>query len=282
MPDQKICGNMSVDNIAERIRELAPWFHNIHLPGGKQTAPNHPLGDFPQFKWEVIAPHLPADMTGLSVLDIGCNAGFYSLECARRGAQVTAMDIDPHYLVQARWVAELFGVSNRIEFRHLQIYDLAGLDEQYDVVLFLGVFYHLRYPLLAIDIIAEKVIDLLVFQSLSLEEKEEYPPVENFSFDDRRLMSRKGWPVMAFIENKFMNDPTNWWVPNPAAVKAMLRTAGFNFMHSPGQEVFFFKNENRASAVSAGWNRSEYLSAIGKPWKKAAEAKTGSKNKQHQ
>ncbi|HEX2099456.1 MAG TPA: DUF1698 domain-containing protein, partial [Candidatus Synoicihabitans sp.] len=67
--------------------DLAPWFHNIHLPDGTQTAPNHPLGDFPRFKWQQIADHLPHDLTGWRVLDIGCNAGFYTVELARRGAR---------------------------------------------------------------------------------------------------------------------------------------------------------------------------------------------------
>ncbi len=270
MPDNKI---------TDTIDKLSPWFHNIHLPGGETTAPNHPLGDFPSFKWEVIAPHLPQDMTGYSVLDIGCNAGFYSVECAIRGAQVTAVDIDPHYLKQAKWVAGVFDVSHRIDFHRMQVYDLANKDWQFDIVLFLGVFYHLRYPLLALDTIAQKVKKTLVFQTLSLLENEEHEIIDDFNFENREIMLRKGWPSMAFIENKFMGDPTNWWVPNPAAIKAMCRTTGLEFMHSPGQEVFFFKPDNIHPSLMNGWNKSEYLSATGKPWIKAAESKTGSKNK---
>lgn len=269
---------MGSEKIAQKIQQLAPWFHNIHLPGGELTAPNHPLGDFPSFKWEVIAPHLPADLSGCSVLDIGCNAGFYSIECARRGAHVTALDMDPHYLRQAEWVAGLFGVRNQIRFENLQVYDLSKINEKFNVVLFLGVFYHLRYPLLALDIIARKVKDLIVFQSLCLEDQDEHPQIEDFNFSDRELMNNKGWPVLAFIENRFMNDPTNWWVPNPAAVKAMMRTAGLEFMHTPGQEVYLFKPGKGAPAVSEDWNLSEYLSATGQPWKQAAKPKTGSKN----
>ena len=84
------------NSLSQAIRELGPWFHNLHLPGGEQTAPDHAYGDFPAFKWREIAPHIPQDLRGLTVLDIGCNAGFYSFELARRGAQVTAIDIDPH------------------------------------------------------------------------------------------------------------------------------------------------------------------------------------------
>ena len=107
------------------VAALAPWFHNLHLPDGLQTAPDHPLGDFPRFKWEQISPHLPGDMTGWTALDIGCNAGYYSFELARRGARVTAIDPDPHYLRQAAWAASEFGLTGGVEFRRMQVYDLA-------------------------------------------------------------------------------------------------------------------------------------------------------------
>jgi len=102
---------------AAQIAALAPWFHNLHLPDGAQTAPEHPLGDFPTVKWRQIEPCIAADLTGWRALDIGCNAGFYSFELARRGAQVTALDIDAHYLRQARWAAREFGLEDRIDFR---------------------------------------------------------------------------------------------------------------------------------------------------------------------
>src|SRR3954462_11362701 len=89
---------------------LGPWFHNLHLPDGVQTAPDHPLGDFPSFKWRELAPALPADLTGWRALDIGCNAGFYSFELAGRGAEVVGIDLDEHYLRQARWARERLGL----------------------------------------------------------------------------------------------------------------------------------------------------------------------------
>ena len=53
------------------IEDLGPWFHNLHLPGGLATRPDHPLGDFPRSNWELLAPHLPSDLSGRTVLDIG-------------------------------------------------------------------------------------------------------------------------------------------------------------------------------------------------------------------
>src|SRR5690606_29837430 len=107
------------------VAELGPWFHNLHLPDGTQTAPGHPLGDFPSFKWDEIAPHLPEDLTGWEALDVGCNAGFYTFQLAGRGARLLSIDVDEHYLRQARWAAEKFGLSDRVQFQRMEVYDLA-------------------------------------------------------------------------------------------------------------------------------------------------------------
>jgi 2-polyprenyl-3-methyl-5-hydroxy-6-metoxy-1,4-benzoquinol methylase len=97
------------------------------------------------------------DLRNWTVLDIGCNAGFYSFELARRGAKVLGIDANPYYLAQARWAAAILGLSDTCRFECRQVDDLTRMNEQWDVVLFMGVFYHLRYPLLGLDIVAEKV-----------------------------------------------------------------------------------------------------------------------------
>src|SRR5256885_1402994 len=104
---------------ARRARELGPWFHNLHLPDGTQTCPEHWAGDFPAFKWREIAPHVPADLAGWTCLDIGCNAGFYTFELARRGASVLGIDVDEHYLKQARWAAAELGLADRVRFERM-------------------------------------------------------------------------------------------------------------------------------------------------------------------
>src|SRR5680860_852210 len=90
------------------------------------------------YKWKAIAAHVPQDLSGWEVLDVGCNAGFYSIELARRGAHVTAVDIDPHYLDQARWAAQQFGVQDALTFKQMPIYALAHAPETYDLVWFMG------------------------------------------------------------------------------------------------------------------------------------------------
>jgi tRNA (mo5U34)-methyltransferase len=80
--------------LEKQIQSLGDWFHNIDL-NGVQTAPHHFLGDYPAVKWKHIKNAFPDDLQGASVLDIGCNAGYYSIELKRRGAgRVVGVDVD--------------------------------------------------------------------------------------------------------------------------------------------------------------------------------------------
>lgn len=248
--------------LAAEAADLEPWFHNVHLPDGSQTAPNHPLGDFPSYKWRELAAYLPPDLGGWTALDIGCNSGFYSVELARRGARVTALDKDPHFLKQARWVFEAFDLGDRIELHQGQVYDLAHWRTNFDLILFMGVFYHLRYPQLALDIVAEKTNRLLVFQTLTMPGEEVTRPPEDLEFDRREVMNQPGWPKMAFIEKSLAGDPTNWWAPNHACIEAMLRTAGLGVSVRPGHEIYLCVPISRSDQLFA-LQHEELLAATG-------------------
>jgi tRNA (mo5U34)-methyltransferase len=228
---------LSKDDIRARAAALGPWFHNIDL-NGVWTAPDHFLGDYPNVKWKRFAGAIPQDLTGRSVLDIGCNGGFYSIEMKRRGAdRVVGIDFDEDYLAQARFAAEVTGFP--IEFRKLSVYDVGSLRERFDVVLFLGVLYHLRHPLLALDLIHEHVAqDLLVFQSMQRGSGEVEAVPENPDFWQTELFDRPSYPKLHFIEKRYADDPTNWWVPNRACSEAMLRSAGFEIVSHPEDEVY--------------------------------------------
>ncbi|MDB5750367.1 MAG: 3-demethylubiquinone-9 3-methyltransferase [Ramlibacter sp.] len=251
----------SVQQQQRQIDALGPWFHNLHLPGGLQTVPDHFIGgDFPRFKWEQVKGAIPEDLSGWRVLDVGCNAGFYSFELARRGASVLAVDIDPHYLAQARWAAQEFGLQDRVEFRQLQVYDLARDNEQFDLVWFMGVFYHLRYPLLALDILAQRTRRMMMFQTLALPGKEVYPDTADHPITERQPLLDPGWPKMAFIEHRFSGDPTNWWVPNHAGIEAMLRSSGLQVTGHPADEIYLCV----PNPATAAWQwDTQYASVVG-------------------
>jgi tRNA (mo5U34)-methyltransferase len=251
------------------VELLGPWFHNLHLPDGTQTAPDHRLGDFPSYKWEVLRPHIPERLDGWTALDLGCNAGFYSFELARRGAKVTAIDLDEHYLHQARWAAREYGLEGAIDFRRMQVYDLAAIEEQFDLVLFMGLFYHLRYPMLGLDLVACRTRRLMIFQTLTLPGLEVEPEIRDQPLDARDTLTRPGWPRMAFIEHSFAGDPTNWWVPNHAGVLAMLRSCGFTATAHLGHEIYLCE-------PTPGGHRPdrspELLAATGRSWQAAEQA----------
>jgi tRNA (mo5U34)-methyltransferase len=220
------------------IAELGPWFHNLHLPDGTETAPDHPLGDFPAFKWRQIAGSLPADLAGARALDIGCNAGFYAFELAARGAEVLALDLDEHYLRQGRWAARHLDPKGRVEFRQGSVYDLLDVEGRFEVVLFMGVLYHLRHPLLALDVVAEKVGGTLVLQTLTMPGEDAAGAPEDVDIDERELLRAPGWPRAAFIEHQLAGDPTNWWAADAACVEAMTRSAGLRIASRPAHEFW--------------------------------------------
>ena len=247
---------LSNSAVQRRIEELGPWFHNIELDG-IPTAPNHFLGNYPYVKWRKFAHAVPADLTGKSVLDVGCNAGFYSIEMKRRGAdRVVGIDFDDGYLAQARFAAEVAEVS--VEFRKLSVYDVAALGERFDVVLFMGVLYHLRHPLLALDLIREHMIrDLMVFQSMQRGSAEIAEMEGNYDFWREDLFNEPAFPKLHFIEQRYANDPTNWWIPNRACVEAMLRSAGFHIAAHPEQEVYICRPADRTADGAVSFTTRE-------------------------
>jgi tRNA (mo5U34)-methyltransferase len=252
---------LTPEALEAKVRELGPWFHNLTLRGVK-TAPDHFLGDYPSFKFANFAHVIPQDLTGKTVLDIGCNAGFYSFELARRGARVTGIDHDPHYLRQASWAAGQFGLAGRVRFRQMQVYDLARVEERWDLILFMGVFYHLRYPLLALDLVVRRLKRLMVFQTLTMPGEEVVEPAPDSPIHERDAMLEPGWPKMAFIEHRLAGDPTNWWAPNHAGVEAMLRSAGVEILARPGHEIYLCRPAALPSR-DRDWMEEELRAAAG-------------------
>ena len=238
------------DEIRQRAAALGDWFHNIDL-NGVPTAPNHFLNDYPNVKWRRFQHVIPENLAGKTVLDIGCNGGFYSIEMKRRGAdRVVGVDFDERYLNQARFAAEVTGQD--IEFRQMSVYDVAELGETFDIVLFMGVLYHLRHPLLALDLIRDHVAgDLLIFQSMQRGSNQVDPVQANYDFFEQAHFDSPGYPKMHFIEHEYSNDWTNWWAPNAACSAAMLRSAGFEILDHPEDEVFVCRAAERPTPAGA-------------------------------
>ena len=221
-----------------QIRGLGEWFHNLDL-FGVFTAPDHFLGDFPAVKWKHIASAIPQDLAGTSVLDIGCNGGFYSIEMKRRGARrVLGIDVDERYLKQAQFAAETLGME--IAFAQRSVYEVDKLAGQFDYVFFMGVLYHLRYPLFALDKVIQKVAPegRLVFQTMLRGSSDVKQWEDDYQFWNKQIFADRDWPAMYFVERSYANDPTNWWIPNRAAAEAMLRSSGLEILDHPEPETW--------------------------------------------
>ncbi|MGH9837794.1 MAG: DUF1698 domain-containing protein [Blastocatellia bacterium] len=181
------------------------WWHSIDLGNGVVTPGVHPIEElrdnFARFK-------LPDDLGGKTLLDIGCWDGFYSFEAERRGARVTSADC---------WRPENFfracaALNSPIEFHELSVYDVtkAGLGS-FDIVFFLGVLYHLRHPLLALEQVCEVTRDFAIIETHVI---------------DNIYEARN--PVMEFYEfDELGGQYDNWWGPNVECLTKMARAAGF-------------------------------------------------------
>ncbi len=193
----------------ERAVAQIEWFHRIDLGDGIVTPG---IDDSPG---RLARLALPDDLTGKSVLDIGAWDGFYSFECERRGAsRVVAVDSfswsGPGWGTKAGFELAREVLGSNVEDREMEVLDLApetvGV---FDVVLFSGVLYHLRHPLLALERLATITGELLIVET-------------------QVDLVGHGRPAMAFYPADELNhDSTNWWAPNPAALLAMMRDVGF-------------------------------------------------------
>jgi tRNA (mo5U34)-methyltransferase len=232
----RLPSHSSPEQIRRQVIDLGPWFHDLELAHGIRTAPDHPLGNFLQEIWGIVGDILPQNLSGSTVLDIGCNAGFYSQQLRRRGATVVGIDEDERYLSQARFAAEINGLD--IEYRRMDVYDVHRLPEPFDYVLFMGVFYHLRHPLLALDRVARTFRRQLIVQSMIRGVPGTIPIPTDAAIEDRALFEHPRYPAMYFVEHAYAGDDTNWWIPNEAGMEAMLRAAGLRIVQHPFLELW--------------------------------------------
>jgi tRNA (mo5U34)-methyltransferase len=201
------------DTLSARIAAHR-WYHSIDLGNGLITPG---VDDSPH---RLARIGLPASLQGLSVLDIGAWDGFFSFECERRGAaRVVAADYyswhGGGWGTKAGFQLAREALRSRVEDVDIDVMDLSPERiGTFDVVLFLGVLYHLRHPLLALERVASVSRRLLILETVV----------------DLVGVAR---PAVAFYPDRELNDdPTNWWGPNPAAVIGMLRTVGFGDAHT--------------------------------------------------
>src|SRR5262245_13869656 len=207
-----------MNDLQSALDQLGPWYQNIEVEPGIWTNPSLP--SHPRDRWLAIQPFV-GDLSGKTVLDIGCNAGFFAMRMKERGAsRVVGIDTDPTVLRQARFLSDRFGLD--LELQQLSAYDIVELGH-FDIVLCLGVLYLLRHPLLALDNIAHICRERLFAQMVLRVTGDEFDPAPDCDLAEVAVFDAPAFPRMFFIEHSFANDSTNWWFATRSCFTAMLR-----------------------------------------------------------
>jgi tRNA (mo5U34)-methyltransferase len=202
-------------------QELADkgWYHSFELPDGTRFEGHNTL-EILQRRWARFP--LPQDLHGKRVLDVGAWDGWFSFEAERRGAEVTAIDCveTPNFLRVQQ------ALGSKVDYRILDFFELPGSGlPAFDYVFFLGVLYHLKHPLLALEIVCGLTKEAAVIESFVTdaetwrEHRDEIPSLEFYETDE------------------LGNQLDNWFGPSVACLMAMCRAAGFarvEFMHAAG------------------------------------------------
>jgi tRNA (mo5U34)-methyltransferase len=229
----------------ETIRALGWWYQHFEFPNGAKTGPGKLPGYDAKGRWHYIASFVPKDLRGKTVLDIGGNAGYFSIQMKLRGAQRCVL-VDPFEVAirQAQFAAEQFQVQLEYVMEDAHVYCLTT-DERFDYVIFLGLFYHLKYPGLVLDRLAEMTRERIFIHSDILDSQETSPARETFcsNASDQELLQRPDIPRLMFIEDLLNDDATNWWLPNTAGLAAMVRSSGLKIIDQPHPHIFIAEPE---------------------------------------
>lgn len=247
---------MTREEILTELKRLEPWFHRIDLGDGIFTKTESVMGepvDHPFGPWQTIQKLLPLDLRGKAVLDVGCNAGFYSFEAKRRGAErVLGVDGQRQHVRQGLFVRKVLGLE--VEFRRLNVYELSPRSVgQFDITLALGLLYHLKHPILALENLYQVTKELLVIET-AIMPPQQTPASFAYSFGPAETMLHP----LVYIENspEAKEQVYNWFLPGVNALMAMLRNVGFaevELIEEGGDRavVVCRKNAGDAAAPSA-------------------------------
>lgn len=238
---------MKREEILSELERLQPWFHCIDLGGGIETKTASVMGepiDHPHGPWQIIQRCLPADLRGKSLLDVGCNAGFYAVEAKRRGARrVLGIDGQRQHIRQALFVRKVLGLD--IEYRRLNVYELdSRTTGQFDITLALGLIYHLKHLVLALEKLFQATRELLIIET-AIQPPERTPE----SFTHPLGAAEMRLHPLVYVENprEAKEQVFNWFLPSTAALEALLKNTGFDEV-----EVFDVRNERAVVVCRKG------------------------------
>ncbi len=214
----------SLESVRERIARFPHWYHQIEVVPGVTTPGINASGQVMRVLDQM---NLPKDCRGLSVLDIGARDGFFSFALEQRGAEVLALDYMPPDQTGYAIASELVG--SKVPYQVANVYDLTPERfGTFDLVLFLGVLYHLRDPLLALDHVRSVCKDQMWIESQVIDDG--FLNLATGQMQSLKVVAPNivSTPIMQFYPRDTLNrDFTNWWAPNMACLRALLESANF-------------------------------------------------------
>ena len=218
---------ISDDQIREGFKAFPHWHYAFALEGGLSfpTAHNNPGLNTddpirPLQRFRHFMPYLldaaGGSLEGKRVLDLGCNSGFWSLQCALLGAQVVGIDARPELIAQANFLKKITGTKS-VEFRQLDFWSISaeGLGGRFDVVLNLGLLYHLAEPVAALRLTRQLARELVLVDTA-------LHPVEDCVL---YLMWEEAVDIRMAVRSGMVAVPTR------RAMNLMLRHVGFSHLN---------------------------------------------------
>ena len=219
------------EEAATFIKAQAFWYHRIYLGNGLYTMPNIA---YHELVWQRFRPAFPPDLRGASVLDIGSNAGFFSLQAKLLGAgRVLGIELIDMYLQQADTIKRWWGLDD-IENRAGEAQAIDRLEEKFDLVVCAGILYHLKNPLYVLEQIGRLCTDAVLIETECIPADPRNVVVVRQGPRGQATATPTTTGFMKLIETDELDgDGSNWWVPDAECVMGMLRIAGFTQFSAP-------------------------------------------------
>lgn len=219
------------DELLAFVQAQSFWYHRIYLGQGVYSMP---APAYHEQVWQRFGPALPDDLHGASVLDVGSNAGFFSLQLKLRGAgRVLGIELIDLYLKQADTIKKWWGKDD-IEYRPGDAHDLDRLDEKFDLIVFAGILYHLKNPLYVLEQIGRLCQDAVLVETECIPADKRNRVIARSGPRGKTALRPMTNGFMKFVEaDELDGDGSNWWLPDAECVMGMLRVAGFKHFSVP-------------------------------------------------
>jgi tRNA (mo5U34)-methyltransferase len=205
------------------------WYHRMYLGNGIYTMPPTLAGQV----WARIKPTFPIDLKGASMLDVGCNAGYFSILAKLQGAgRILGIESIDFFAEQAEYIRKIWRMD--IEYRLMDAHDIGKIDEEFDLVMFTGILYHLKNPLQVLEEVGHHCRDAIIVETEIIPENPRNVVIARVGPLGKAKLAVTTKGFMKFHENDELNgDSSNWWVPDTECLLGMLRVAGFKCFSRP-------------------------------------------------